>query len=220
LHHYDPDDGSGSIEDVEENFNNTANRYGKPVVLVETGFAFRGSSESEYEFDVSEAGQQEFLETLIDLVKNVPNGLGQGVYWWYAEARPSSGLSVWQNGRYGLFDQSGDLLSAAEAFLEPVIVEPQLGDYNGDGLVNAADYIVWRNTFDQTGRTLAADGDGDGRVDQDDYDIWKNAYNNGPAEDEGGAESIPEPTSLLLTLLAATSVYRRRRIRDERPTWS
>ena len=34
------------------------------------------------------------------------------------------------------------------------------GDYNVDGVVDAADYVVWRDSLDETGRGLAADGTG------------------------------------------------------------
>jgi hypothetical protein len=46
------------------------------------------------------------------------------------------------------------------------------GDYNGDGNVDAADYVVWRKTQGST-TELAADGNGDGKVDEADLDIWK-----------------------------------------------
>jgi hypothetical protein len=50
-----------------------------------------------------------------------------------------------------------------------------LGDYNGDGLVNAADYTVWRDTLNSTSN-LAADGNDDRVIDQQDYDIWNANY--------------------------------------------
>jgi hypothetical protein len=46
------------------------------------------------------------------------------------------------------------------------------GDYNSDGTVDAADYVVWRKTLGST-TDLAADGNGDGRVDEADLDMWK-----------------------------------------------
>ncbi len=48
------------------------------------------------------------------------------------------------------------------------------GDYNQDGSVNAADYIVWRKTLGSVVPPLTgADGDGDGVIDQDDYGVWR-----------------------------------------------
>ncbi|WP_197524718.1 SdrD B-like domain-containing protein [Botrimarina hoheduenensis] len=56
---------------------------------------------------------------------------------------------------------------------------PPLGDYNGDGSVNAADYTVWRDALAVyvPGTTpKGADGDGDGDVDGEDYAVWRNNY--------------------------------------------
>jgi hypothetical protein len=46
------------------------------------------------------------------------------------------------------------------------------GDYNLDGSVDTADYVVWRET-EGSSTDLRADGNGDGRVDQADHDLWK-----------------------------------------------
>ena len=48
-----------------------------------------------------------------------------------------------------------------------------LPDYNENGVVDAADYGLWRNTRGQTGAGLAADGNNDGTVNQLDYDLWR-----------------------------------------------
>ena len=47
------------------------------------------------------------------------------------------------------------------------------GDYNGDHVVDSADYTVWRNQFGMAGSGNVADGNGDGLVNQLDYDVWK-----------------------------------------------
>ena len=48
------------------------------------------------------------------------------------------------------------------------------GDYNQNGVVDAADYIVWRTTLgNAVANYSGADGDGDGMIDQDDYDVWR-----------------------------------------------
>lgn len=50
------------------------------------------------------------------------------------------------------------------------------GDYNHDGMVDAADYTIWQDTKGST-TDLRADGNGDGIVDQHDYDLWKANFN-------------------------------------------
>ena len=48
------------------------------------------------------------------------------------------------------------------------------GDYNQNGDVDAADYILWRKTLGSSVANYSgADGDGDGVVDQDDYGVWR-----------------------------------------------
>jgi Aspartyl protease len=77
------------------------------------------------------------------------------------------------------------------------------GDYNDDGIVNAADYTVWRNSFGTVGSNLPADGNGSGLVDEGDYAIWKMHF--GESLGGGGASSaVPEPGGIMLLLLAVT----------------
>ena len=50
------------------------------------------------------------------------------------------------------------------------------GDYNCDGVINGADYVVWRNEFiDKTG-TLNSDGNCDGKISISDYSKWREMY--------------------------------------------
>lgn len=52
-----------------------------------------------------------------------------------------------------------------------------LGDYNGDNVVNAADYPVWRDSLDSNVPGFSgADGDGNGRIERSDYDVWRANY--------------------------------------------
>ena len=51
------------------------------------------------------------------------------------------------------------------------------GDYNQDGVADAADYSVWRDTLGSTS-DLRADGNDDGVVDALDRDLWAQNYGN------------------------------------------
>lgn len=77
------------------------------------------------------------------------------------------------------------------SFSVPVI--PLAGDYNFDGHVDAADYVVWRDTLGSNSM-LAADGSGSGVVDQADYGIWK--ANFGKSADALTPAAVPEPAAL------------------------
>ncbi|TWT40786.1 hypothetical protein [Botrimarina hoheduenensis] len=80
------------------------------------------------------------------------------------------------------------------------------GDYNFDGVVDVADYTVWRDSLGSA-VLLDADGDGDHVIDQDDYALWAASFGN------VASLAIPEPASafLLLTgcLIAARPANRR-----------
>lgn len=50
-----------------------------------------------------------------------------------------------------------------------------MGDYNGDMVVDANDYLEWKAAFgDLVLPGTGADGNGDGIVDAADYTIWRN----------------------------------------------
>jgi len=79
------------------------------------------------------------------------------------------------------------------------------GDYNEDGVVDAADYTVWADSMGQTGADLAADGGGNGVIEQADYDLWKTHFGESIASGSE-ADPVPEPGTLLLALLALAFV--------------
>jgi autotransporter-associated beta strand protein len=76
------------------------------------------------------------------------------------------------------------------------------GDYNFDGVVDAADYLVWRNAFSST-FDFAADGNGNGMIDQGDYAIWRANFGRiAPAAASGSSTgSVPEPGTLSLAFM-------------------
>jgi hypothetical protein len=83
-----------------------------------------------------------------------------------------------------------------------------LGDYNKNGIIDASDYVLWRKTVTQSGPALAADGNNNGHIDSADFDIWRTNYGAQAAASGTtlpGPGTIPEPTSLLLILIASAS---------------
>ena len=81
---------------------------------------------------------------------------------------------------------------------------PPSGDYNANGIVDAADYIVWRNTSGQTGVTpgTGADGNSSGAIDPGDYAYWRARFGNaaGSGSLAAAGSAVPEPTTSLLLL--------------------
>jgi phospholipase/lecithinase/hemolysin len=96
-----------------------------------------------------------------------------------------------------------------------VLVLP--GDYNKNGVVDAADFTVWRDTLGQSGAGLPADGTGpsgapDGMVDQLDYDFWKAHFSEvtGSGLGAGRATAVPEPAAMWLAAIALMMISLRR----------
>jgi hypothetical protein len=54
-----------------------------------------------------------------------------------------------------------------------------VGDYNRNGVVDAADFVLWKKQFGQSVPPFSgADGNGNGVIDQGDYDVWKANFGN------------------------------------------
>jgi T5SS/PEP-CTERM-associated repeat protein len=90
------------------------------------------------------------------------------------------------------------------------VVPGLAGDYNGDGVVDGGDYVVWRRTLGQTGPDLAADGNDNGVVDAGDFAFWRSRYGDTLAPGSGTAASVPEPMATISFLLGLTIVLGRR----------
>ncbi|HEY2761513.1 MAG TPA: hypothetical protein VGI75_12240 [Pirellulales bacterium] len=83
---------------------------------------------------------------------------------------------------------------------------PMSGDYNGDGVVDAADYVVWRASS-ADGTALLNETVSPGTTDQADFDEWRANFGN-PQVTGGGASlhstgvAVPEPSSAFLITIA------------------
>jgi hypothetical protein len=82
-----------------------------------------------------------------------------------------------------------------------------LGDYNVDGSVDAADYVVWRATMGQMGPGLPADGNRDLSVDGSDYEIWKANFDSvATASAEARNQRFAVPEAATLSMIAVMVV--------------
>jgi hypothetical protein len=87
------------------------------------------------------------------------------------------------------------------------------GDYNADGIVDAADYVYWRKTLGESVSPdgSGADGSGDGEINEADYEYWVQRFGEVP-ELGAGSFAIPEPSTIILSFVAwaSLSIARRR----------
>ena len=88
---------------------------------------------------------------------------------------------------------------------------PIAGDYNNDGKVDAADFVVWRQTLGQNGIGLPADGSGNGTIGQSDYDAWRQNFGSSTlAAAAIAASTVPEPAAGLPIAVGLMLIYAQR----------
>jgi hypothetical protein len=114
---------------------------------------------------------------------------------------------------YGVFDgflfiqvenpfPNNDLLDIyTQAQLDAVLPQANVADYNGDGAVDAADYVLWRKG-ESPDDTEAG------------YELWKTNFGETGAG-AGGGGAVPEPAAaaLLLISMSVFAAWRRHRRR-------
>jgi hypothetical protein len=97
-----------------------------------------------------------------------------------------------------------------------------VGDYNRDGTVNAADYVIWRRTLNQAvPNGEGADGNWDGVVTQTDFDLWRQNFGTSISGDVvvDAAIPVPEPSTasfLWIITFATITVFPLRLAKHER----
>jgi hypothetical protein len=105
-----------------------------------------------------------------------------------------SGLSTAGGAYIGLDNADVEFVAAATA-----------GDYNHNGVVDAADYTVWRDSLGST-TDLRADGNGDGVVNQLDYQFWKDHFVHAGAG-SSAVDAVPEPSTTALLLIGCVGAW-------------
>src|SRR6202000_2225034 len=93
------------------------------------------------------------------------------------------------------------------------------GDYDGNGIVDSRDYVVWREALANNG-TLQNETASPGVVDQADYDAWRANFGATAGAGSGASATgavIPEPATVsAFAILAAALLlcFRQRTKRD------
>ena len=121
----------GYLDELQTTLDNTAARYGKPIMLAETAYpftlasgdptatlSFSTASELETGYAATPAGQAAMFRDTLSIVQAVPNGLGLGAFYWeptwtvvkgngWDPSDPSSG-DGWEN--QAMFDYNDKAL--------------------------------------------------------------------------------------------------------------
>ena len=124
----------GTLDQLQTVMDRLANERNKPVVIVETAYAFTtdagpdggsnifGNADAEITgYQPSVLGQASFVRDLIERIADVPNDLGAGVFYWEPTWLGVSGAgwisgqtNGWEN--QAMFDYSGKVLDSLDVF--------------------------------------------------------------------------------------------------------
>lgn len=141
----------GDLAGLKANLENCAKRYGKDLVIAEVSMGFTTESYASYEmlaeedrkgaptkpeliekvpFPMTKEGQADFIQAVMDILKEIPDNRGKGFFWWEAAWIPvpnvgwanqagweyvkekGPGGNEWAN--QALFDFDGNTLPALE----------------------------------------------------------------------------------------------------------
>jgi hypothetical protein len=102
---------------------------------------------------------------------------------------------------------TGDSAAAARAIYAAALP----GDYEGNGKAEIDDYQLWRSKFGNAALTYeGADGNGDAMVDAADYVVWRKASGS-PGNPTGSSVPEPAVLGSCALSLAVTLIFTRRR---------
>jgi arabinogalactan endo-1,4-beta-galactosidase len=105
----------GTLTALRTCLNNTASRYGKPVMIAETAFPWTNSTNI-VGIPASPEGQTQFVTELARIVKAIPNDRGVGICWWGTEYVRMPGVALAGFDRRSFFDFDGQALPVVNAF--------------------------------------------------------------------------------------------------------
>ncbi len=117
----------GTLNDLEFNTNDLAERYNKNIIVAETAYPWTLNWNDNTNnivgdpnqllpgYQATVEGQTKFLRDIINLIKNIPNSRGLGFFYWEPEWISTAQLgSPWEN--LALFDFSGEVLNSITVF--------------------------------------------------------------------------------------------------------
>ena len=124
-------------------------------------------------------------------------------------------------GRMGTFSladlpglPAGQMWQVRYAAAATTLAVTRAGDYNDDGVVNAADYVVWRRLLGSS-YDPRADGDTNGVINAADYAVWRANFGAVAAASSlggvaGAGAAVPEPQTVggVVVALMLTQVLR------------
>ncbi|THF78747.1 hypothetical protein E6C55_13560 [Cohnella fermenti] len=159
----------GNLQQLKTNLNDMAARFGKQVVVAETSYGytladgdgwgntFTQTEVNEAGFPATVEGQKTVVETVLNTVAHVPNGLGLGAFYWepawipvpkdgnghYRAGWKEGEGNAWDN--QAMFDFAGNALDSLDAFrfdMASLPAEQPLMAYAPEGITVEANTAV------------------------------------------------------------------------------
>jgi Glycosyl hydrolase family 53/Immunoglobulin I-set domain len=113
----------GSPTALNTCLSNAAVEFGKPIVVAEDAFPYtnnfptswtnNSSGYGLYGYPPTPAGQMSFVAAVGQIIRNVPNNLGYGFFYWGTEYQAANGVNEAGFNTASFFDQNGNLLPVA-----------------------------------------------------------------------------------------------------------
>jgi arabinogalactan endo-1,4-beta-galactosidase len=107
----------GSLLDLRETLNVMARTYRKEVMIVEAAYCWRPTEYRQHPapFPETPEGQRDFLAAIHEILLQVPDGLGTGIFWWEPMVASRPGRPGGLRNR-GMFDDEGHALPVIQVF--------------------------------------------------------------------------------------------------------
>ena len=158
---------------------------GKPVVFTEQGYQHHNGTSRNPQTESGSVDTAEQIMAFQGLLRALDGRQDDflAMHIWQWEMTGSQG-STWNINPSASSNQPDNRPLAQ--WLSGFVSNLQPGDYNDDGIVDAADYVVWRKAQGQAATFFTgADGDGSGLVDDADYDLWRSRFGDPSATRRG-----------------------------------
>jgi arabinogalactan endo-1,4-beta-galactosidase len=112
-------DWHGGLANFRRTLATVAGEFCKSIQVVEAGYpwktAKKWTEKSNMDWPLTPEGQAQFLRDVVQAVREIPRGLGRGVWYWHPESIQLPGHYAWENGTCALFDEHGAMLPGAVA---------------------------------------------------------------------------------------------------------
>lgn len=173
---------------------------GKPVVFTEQGYQHHNGTSRNPQIESGSVDTAEQIMAFQGLLRALDGRQDEflAMHIWQWEMTGSQG-STWNINPSATANQPDNRPLAQ--WLSGFVSNLLPGDYNDDGLIDAADYVVWRNAVGTTVTFFAsADGDGSGMIDAADYDIWRRRFGENASAMRAATQPVPEPGAATMLL--------------------